>query len=156
MCLTWISLDVIMGQLEHPCGLGLEFPGMQYSLNKLRYLTWILARPQTWKRYRPTVSWRGTTQQARQDDSDSSRRMADWFERVAAEEAEQKARAEAVDDKASSVGVAHNRWVKVPGETPQQAKERFENEAQLEADLAREGRRAFTGQVLPVRYDDDE
>lgn len=54
----------------------------------------------------------------------------------------------------ANVDVARVRRVKIAGETPQQEQERYERELQLEAERENENRRADTGQVLPVRYDD--
>jgi hypothetical protein len=41
------------------------------------------------------------------------------------------------------------------GETAQQARSRWARERQIETDRDHEARRVFTGQVLPVRYDDE-
>jgi hypothetical protein len=45
---------------------------------------------------------------------------------------------------------------KLTGESEQQAKARWDREAELERDRDEERRRVFTGQVLPVFLDDGE
>lgn len=56
----------------------------------------------------------------------------------------------------SAPTIRFNRIVKIAGETEKAERARLVREQQLEDDRANERRRnGFTGQVLPVRYDDE-
>jgi hypothetical protein len=54
----------------------------------------------------------------------------------------------------SLCGAVPMRRAPIKGETPQQTKARMAREDELLGDQMHDSRRMFTGQIMPIRYDD--